>query len=602
MAVSRTFGLSGSGIDVDSMVKQLMTAKRLQYANLYQSRDLLTWKKQAYNDIYNQATSFRKTLTSYELSSALSIKTVSSTNTAAATATATADAVNVSHSLNVTQLATGVTMTSTGSITASGNQKDTLADQFGLAAGKFNLKITNGSSTATIAVDPAGSINDFITQVNQSNTNVTANYDATLDRVFFYTTNTGASAGISFAGSDAAGSSFVANNLKLSTVSQVLPTTSAAVAVDPTQTLASLFGTTGSFNISIAGAAAPVTINATDTLNTVMSNINAAAGGNANLTYDAVAKKFTLNATSGTLDLTGSDQAAFDFLSGDLGLNVNSGKGTDSQFTLDGVNLSEATNAFQISGVSYNLAGLGSATLNVANDTSKIATSIQSFVDQYNKLLDATNAKLAEHQDRNYPPLTADQKSSMTATDITNWQIKAQTGLLENDDMLGGMVDSMRNAVAAPITGLTGIYNSAASIGITSGDYTENGHLYLDTTKLTAALNADPNAVLKIFGTSGNASDSQNGISFRLANVIDNTNKMITAEAGVDALVDDQSNLSLEINDYSATIKTTETNLSNDQDQYYNEFTQMETYIQKMNSQSSWLSQQFGGSSSSSSG
>ena len=94
--VQRMFGLSGSGMDIDSMVKQLMQAKRTQYSYLYQNRDLLVWKKQAYNDMYKAANTFATTLTSYKMSSALSIKNVSSSNTNVATATANADAANIS--------------------------------------------------------------------------------------------------------------------------------------------------------------------------------------------------------------------------------------------------------------------------------------------------------------------------------------------------------------------------------------------------------------------------------------------------------------------------------------------------------------------------
>lgn len=598
MAVQRMFGLSGSGIDVDSMVKQLMQAKRLQYANLYQNRTWLEWKKQAYNDMDSNVTTFQSALTSYKLSSSLSIKAVDTTDTTVATATANADAANISHNITVSQLADGVQMTSTGNIT-TGAAKDTIANQFGLAVGTFDITLTNGGASKTITVDTSQSIYTFINQINTAGINLQANYDTTLDRFFINTTNTGATSGISFQGSSTDGFNFLTQSLKLPVINQIGTaglTSDAVTGVgDPSATLSAAFGMSGTFHLKIANGTSNADIlvdTSVDSLNSVISKINT-AGVNANANYDAGSDKFSLAAASGTLDLSASDPAAFDLLENKLKLSE---KGQDAQFNLDGVNLTETANTFTISGVTYNLKGAGTTAVTVNTDLDKTVTSIQGFVDAYNKLLDSLNEKIDERRDYDYPPLTDDQKSSMKDADITSWETKAKTGLLQSDTILTSLVYGMRNAVADPISGQTGTYTSAASIGLTTGSYQEGGHLYLDPNKLRAALQADPSAVQKIFGTNGNESDSQNGIAYRLSTLVDNANSQLLDEAGTADLMTDQSSLGRQIGDYNDTITSTESMLTDLETQYYNQFSQMETYIQQMNSQSAWLSQQFGSS------
>ncbi|MBP2655035.1 MAG: flagellar capping protein [Firmicutes bacterium] len=489
MAVQRIFGLSGSGMDVDSMVKKLMEAKRGQYNKLYQNRTLLEWKKSAYADVNKDITAFKNTLVGYKLSGTLAIKSVTSTNANVATATANAESDDISHSLSVTQLATGVRLTSTGNIT-TGDSKDSIAKQFYGGAAPLEpitLNIANGSASTKVTVDPNKSIYDFVNQINAAKINVTANYDAALDRCFINTTNTGANAGIDFSGSDVNGLDFLTNKLKISSEPQ---------------------------------------------------------------------------------------------------------NGVNAKFNLDGVDLTQESNNFMISGVSYNLAAQGATTFKVATDVDKTVTSVQNFVDAYNKMLDNVNDKLDEPRYRDYLPLTDEQKKDMKDVEISAWEKKAKSGMLARDPILQNFIYSARNALVTPVAGLSGTYTSAAAIGITTGAYTEGGHIYLESGKLRAALAAEPDAVLKIFGSNG---DDKSGIAFMLDNVVDTVKKQVIATAGTSSVVDQTSAIGRQLSEYNKNIKSTETKLKEAETNYYQQFSNMETAINKMNSQSSWLSQQFGG-------
>lgn len=70
--VMRSYGLSGSGMDIDQMVKDLMKARRASYDKMWQKKTQLEWKKADYNTMYNTLRDFRNTTAfNYKLQSTL---------------------------------------------------------------------------------------------------------------------------------------------------------------------------------------------------------------------------------------------------------------------------------------------------------------------------------------------------------------------------------------------------------------------------------------------------------------------------------------------------------------------------------------------------
>ena len=54
MSTTGIYGLSGSGIDVDSMVKVGMMTKQNQYDKMYKEEIKNEWMKSAYADLYSE--------------------------------------------------------------------------------------------------------------------------------------------------------------------------------------------------------------------------------------------------------------------------------------------------------------------------------------------------------------------------------------------------------------------------------------------------------------------------------------------------------------------------------------------------------------------
>jgi len=180
-------------MDIDAIVKSLMTGQQAKADALLQKKTVAQWQKTAYNTVYDDISTFRNTVFNYKLQGTLSPNKVSSSNTSVATVTANAGAADVSHSLVVAQLASGVNLTSTANI--SNGDKSTLATQMGVL-NSFSLNIGNGTTNKTITINPTDSINDVVSAINNAGVNVKASYDSTLDRLFISTTNIGSSTGI----------------------------------------------------------------------------------------------------------------------------------------------------------------------------------------------------------------------------------------------------------------------------------------------------------------------------------------------------------------------------------------------------------------------
>ncbi|ACL22174.1 flagellar hook-associated 2 domain protein [Desulfitobacterium hafniense DCB-2] len=503
----RTYGLSGSGMDVDQMVKDMMSARREQYDKLWQKKTQLEWKKTDYNTMYNTIQSFRNTTAfNYRLSSTTIPKIVTSSAEGIVTATANADAANVSRSITVGQLAQGANVTSTGKITEEGRTKDSLMSQFGLEEGTFAVVLGDGSTSKTIQVDTSKSIYDFVSDLNKSGLKIRASYDATLDRFNISTTGTGEDVAIDFTGTTSEKGKEFLEKLQLHVVKE--------------------------------------------------------DGGGGTTTEPITSEAI---------------------------------KGKDAEVVLDGATITHSGNTFTAFGVTYTLKATGDANIHVSADNDKAVSVVKDFVDQYNALLETINSELNEAKYKSYMPLTNEMKGQLGDSQITQWEEMARSGLLRNDSTLQSLIYKLRNDIATPVSGVEGKYNSLSAIGVTTGkDYLEGGKLYLDETELKKALEADPDIVNKLFGSSGEDRNSQ-GAAVRIYDSLKSTMDNIKETAGITGTIkgDTESTLAKQIRDYEDSLDRMNDRLSQMEERYYKQFNAMELALSKLSQQSSWLANMF---------
>lgn len=288
----------------------------------------------------------------------------------------------------------------------------------------------------------------------------------------------------------------------------------------------------------------------------------------------------------------------------DLGNDVSESGGEDALFTLNGLTTTRHSNSFSINGVNFTLkdtfddsvTGQSSVKINVATDTDKVYENIKKFIDKYNEVIGKINAKTEEKRYRDYKPLSDAEKEDMEEKQIELWEEKAKSGLLRSDSILTGVLSNMRLDFYQKVDNpdILPDYNQLAEIGITTTpNYLEGGKLIINESKLKKALEDSSGSVENLFTSTGNT-ESQKGIIHRLYKTIDDTIDRINEKAGKASWTREQYTMGESLDRLDYDIERYEDRLVQIEDRYWSQFTEMEKAIQKFNSQSMYLMQQFG--------
>lgn len=265
---------------------------------------------------------------------------------------------------------------------------------------------------------------------------------------------------------------------------------------------------------------------------------------------------------------------------------------SSNTFSIDGLDI-RATNTFNTGSATAE----GGVSFTASADTEKVTETVKKFIEAYNAMIDEVRTQVTTKPDSNYKPLTDDQKNEMNETSIKNWEDKAKEGILYNSSALKDLDNATQGIFSSMmINGVS--YDDLEKIGISfSDDYTAGGKIVFDEEKFKTAMDSDPEKVSDLFtGTHGivNTIDSTlSTYATRYASKNGNSYGVLIEEAGSEKLSLTLTNNSIykELKDMQETITNLQSQLSTEQDRYISQFTQMETLINQMNSQSSYLSQ-----------
>lgn len=265
---------------------------------------------------------------------------------------------------------------------------------------------------------------------------------------------------------------------------------------------------------------------------------------------------------------------------------------SSNTFSIDGLDIT-ATNTFNTGSATAE----GGVRFTASADTEKVTETVKKFIEAYNAMIDEVRTQATTRPDSNYKPLTDDQKNEMNETSIKNWEDKAKEGILYNSSALKDLDNATQGIFSSMmINGVS--YDDLEKIGISfPDDYTAGGKIVFDEEKFKTAMDSDPEKVSDLFtGTHGivNTIDSTlSTYATRYASRNGNSYGVLIEEAGSEKLSLTLTNNSIykELKDMQETITNLQSQLSTEQDRYISQFTQMETLINQMNSQSSYLSQ-----------
>lgn len=473
-----------------------------------------------------------------------------------------------------------------------------------------NLGLTRTTSTGALV---SGSINtvDWVKKANSSST------------AFDVKATASAPAGVSTLKVE-----------ELATGANVSSTSNISDTITKASDISGLTFTDGKAEISINNKS--IVLAEDDTLNQISQKIRAALP-EVNANYDSGAKRFFMSTKATGSDSKiefGTDGNTVSFMAAMKFTDLSKTQGTNSKIIYNGgTEIEYKSNNISINGLNLTLKAetTGVETISVDTDVDGAYNKIKEFVDEYNKLIDGFDSKLAEKKYRDFQPLTDEQKEAMSETDIKLWEEKAKSGLLKNDETMTRMMQTIRQDIYQKVEGFGSIYE----LGITTGSWRDNGKLTIDETKLKDALRNDSEKVLntlfKISDTPEvtiNSGDSEatrvekqaqidkrkaeSGAFIRIFDGLTSGIKDIVDKSGpgseASLLRSVKSNILIEyvtsgsrslidkdVSEIDKRISRETERLASLEERYWKQFTSLEKAMSQMNSQSSWLSQQFGG-------
>lgn len=367
------------------------------------------------------------------------------------------------------------------------------------------------------------------------------------------------------------------------------------------ETLATQLGASGTVEFSLNGKNFSFD-SGTNSLDDVLKSINDSNLG-VKASYDSNLDRVFFNSTetgsSSKLDIVeGAGNLFSQHLQMDMsadGTNDNELhlSGEDANIVYNGVSISNAENQLSVNGLNLNLQDVGTVNVNVSNNVDEVFNKVKDFVTEYNKVLEGLNGKLSENRNRDYKPLTESQKEEMSDKQIELWEEKSKSGLLNGDPILRSTVTNLRQAMSSVVGGLPEEANTMFDIGLSTGNYKERGKIVIDEDKLKKAIADNPEKVMNLF-TQDSQDPTKQGLAQRLHTTLDNSMDRISNKAGgVKSF--GSSSISSKLSQIDNEREDFTRRLSEVEERYWKQFTAMEKALQKMNSQSSWMMQQFGG-------
>ena len=527
-----------SGLDTDSIVKELVSAYSTKKEKYKKEQTKLGWKQEIWKDLNKEVNTFYKSVGNLRFEGGYSTKKTTSSDTAKATVSAGSNAVTGTQKLHVLSTAQSGYLTG-GKITASDSSAkvtfSTKLSELGFTedetALKFIAKDKDGKDiSADIKLSKDSTISDAVKALRDVGLN--ASFDENNGRIFLSSSATGASTDFSLKSDGSDASKNLLNTLALNTdASEVTEASKRATKID--------------------GSDAAIVLNG--------------------VVYTSSSNNFSIN-----------------------GLSISVNAVTDS-VDLSKAKTNGSLDADKISDMLVNtpLNDSEAISITTSTDTQGIYDKIKDFITSYNNIINKMTKLYNADSAGNYEPLTDDEKSEMSDSEIEKWETKIKDSLLRRDSTLSTVMSAMTTAMSggATVNGKTYFLSNfgISTLGYMNAAENEQNAYHIDgdeddentsgnTDKLMTALNSDPDTVM----------DFMKQMATNLYNAIDKQMTSTTLRSKYSIYNDKE--MTTQYKNYTTTIKQWETKISDKEDYYYKKFSSMESALSKLNSQTSSLS------------
>lgn len=273
----------------------------------------------------------------------------------------------------------------------------------------------------------------------------------------------------------------------------------------------------------------------------------------------------------------------------------------DAKITLNDAEFTSSSNVFNINGLTIKATGTTAAgeslTISTDTDTQGLYDKIKDFLTEYNSIINELTSLYNADSAKDYEPLTDDEKSEMSDSEVEKWETKIKDSILRNDSTIGGVITSMTTAMMSSYT-VNGKSYSLASFGIHTLGYlnaakNEQYAYHIDGDEDDSNTSGNTDKLLDmITNNPEDVEEFMKQLTSGLYTALDNKMKSTTMSSAYTIYNDKQ--MTKDYNSYTTQIKNWETKIEDLETRYYKQFSNMETQLAKMQSSTSSLSSMFG--------
>lgn len=553
--------LSGinSGLDTDAIVQELVSAYSLKTEKYQKEQTKIEWKQDAWKSLNTKIYGLYTNVSNLRFDSAYNLKRTSVSDASKASVTASSDAVTGTQKLNILQTAQASYMT--GAYLGEDVTKSTKLSDLGIS-GESTIKVkTKDGEETEIEINGEMAIGDLMQKFKDAGLN--ANFDESNHRFYVSAKESGAAADFDI----------VAEDENAYTALKALGLASQEDAAASIQRQAAEYNKLYAEyqDLKNNGATEEEIAEVLEKLNTYSADIKKVAAGQA----------------------TAEDIAAAD---DNLATKI---VGQDAIIKLNGVTYTNSSNSFSINGLTvdaHNVTGDGdknAISITTTVDTQGIYDKVKDFLTEYNNVINEITKLYNAESASDYEPLTDEEKDAMSEEQVEKWEDKIKSALLRRDSSLGGIMTAMVNSMSQSIE-VNGETLSLSSFGIQTLGFlnaaeNEQYAYHIDgdaddenssgkTDKLMKAIQENPDQIVEFMQK----------LSTNLYNAIDT--KMKSTELSSAYKVYNDKELDSQLTKYKKLISDWEDKVAEQEEYYYNKFSDMEVALSKLNSQTSALS------------
>lgn len=274
----------------------------------------------------------------------------------------------------------------------------------------------------------------------------------------------------------------------------------------------------------------------------------------------------------------------------------------DAEITLNGATFTSSKNTFEVNGLTLTVmketAPGEKVTLTTDQDTEGIYDMVKEYLKEYNALVNEMDKLYNAASAKKFEPLLSEEKEEMSETEIEEWEKKIKDALLRRDDSLSAVNSALQLVMSTSYT-VNGKAMSLMDFGIGTLGYfeaadNEKHALHIDgdeddeavsgkENKLKALISTDPDSVIDFFTQ----------LSQDLYTKMSDLSKSKEGYRSFGSFYDDKK-MKTDYDSYASKISEAEQKLNDYEDKWYKKFASMETALAKLQSKTNAVTGFFG--------